>query len=293
MKYAISHITTLTYASPVWLAQFAVRLRPVPWPRQTISDYEISVDPRPSSLVEGEGGYLVNETLIALREPIRQVQVKSRFLAKLEPLTDAIREAQGPTIGAVRELALTRPDLSRTSPAAYLFASPMAPAESEIGAWARTVVGEDMPVAEAGRALMHAINAQFEFDSTATLPDTPPIEAFRNKRGVCQDFAHVMIVATRALGIPAAYASGYLRTLPPPGQPRMVGADAMHAWVNIWCGQDLGWIGFDPTNDKLADTSHIQVGMGRDYSDVAPLEGRFRGGAGQSMFFSVDVAPLD
>jgi transglutaminase-like putative cysteine protease len=102
-----------------------------------------------------------------------------------------------------------------------------------------------------------------------------------------------MIIAARAHGIPAGYVSGYLRTLPPPGKPRLVGADAMHAWVNLWCGEELGWVGFDPTNDKLADTDHIFLGMGRDYSDVAPLDGTFRGAGGQSMTFSVDVAPLD
>ena len=101
-----------------------------------------------------------------------------------------------------------------------------------------------------------------------------------------------MIIAARAHGIPAAYVSGYLRTLPPPGQERLVGADAMHAWVNLWCGDELGWIGFDPTNDMLADTDHIFIGMGRDYSDVAPLDGTFRGSSEQTMFFSVDVAPL-
>jgi transglutaminase-like putative cysteine protease len=102
-----------------------------------------------------------------------------------------------------------------------------------------------------------------------------------------------MIIAARAHGIPAAYVSGYLRTLPPPGMPRLVGADAMHAWAALWCGEELGWVGFDPTNDVFARTDHIFVAMGRDYSDVAPLDGVFHGGAGQAMFFSVDVAPLE
>jgi transglutaminase-like putative cysteine protease len=102
----------------------------------------------------------------------------------------------------------------------------------------------------------------------------------------------VMIVAARAQGIPAAYVSGYMRTLPPPGAPRLVGADAMHAWAALWCGEELGWVGFDPTNDVFATTNHIFVAMGRDYGDVAPLDGVFRGGGQQTMFFSVDVAPV-
>jgi len=139
---------------------------------------------------------------------------------------------------------------------------------------------------------MQAIHAAFRFDASATRADTSPTDAFRLRQGVCQDFTHVMIVAARAQGIPAAYVSGYLRTLPPPGMPRLVGADAMHAWAALWCGDALGWVGFDPTNAVLAGTDHIFVAMGRDYSDVAPLDGVFHGGDGQSMGVSVDVLPL-
>ena len=102
-----------------------------------------------------------------------------------------------------------------------------------------------------------------------------------------------MIVAARAHGIPAAYVSGYLRTLPPPGKPRLVGADAMHAWVNLWCGAELGWVGFDPTNNALVRTDHIFTAMGRDYADVAPIDGVFRGGGRQKLDGAVDVLPLE
>jgi transglutaminase-like putative cysteine protease len=101
-----------------------------------------------------------------------------------------------------------------------------------------------------------------------------------------------MIIAARAFGVPAAYVSGYLRTTPPPGQPRLVGADAMHAWVNLWCGEELGWVGFDPTNDLLVGAGHIFTAMGRDYADVAPLDGVFHGGEGQRMKVAVDVVPM-
>ena len=145
----------------------------------------------------------------------------------------------------------------------------------------------------AGRALMESLHAEFRYDGNATKIDTPAIEAFRHRRGVCQDFAHIMIIAARAHGIPAAYVSGYLRTLPPPGRERLVGADAMHAWVNLWCGDELGWIGFDPTNNLIAGTDHIFTAMGRDYSDIAPLDGVFHGGAGQEMQVAVDVEPVE
>jgi transglutaminase-like putative cysteine protease len=163
----------------------------------------------------------------------------------------------------------------------------------EIGLWARPFMADDTPIIDAGTSLMRTIFDQFKYDKDATKTDTPPAEAFAKKRGVCQDFAHIMVIAARAHGIPAAYVSGYLRTLPPPGKPRLIGADAMHAWTALWCGPALGWIGFDPTNNKLANSDYIFIGMGRDYGDVAPLDGVFHGGAGQTMRVAVDVMPLE
>jgi len=293
MRYAVTHSTTMEYATAVRLARFNVRLRPAAWPGQVVNDYALSVDSWPASIVEGEGAYYVNESKFTLAAPVQRLQVESRFTVTREALAPGLFGASGPVLGALRERAMALPDLTALGPAAYIFASPIAAPEREIALWAGGLLGDDMPVMDAGRALMAAIYGEFAFDNSATYPDTPPIDAFHLRRGVCQDFTHVMIIAARAHGIPAAYVSGYLRTLPPPGQPRLVGADAMHAWVNLWCGEELGWVGFDPTNNVLADTDHIFIGMGRDYSDVAPLDGTFRGSAQQTMFFSVDVAPLD
>lgn len=293
MRYSVSHITKLEYATPVSLAQFNVRLRPAEWPGQTVSDYHLDIDPRPAQVFDSPGGYYINETRFSLREPFDLLQIESRFIAEREPLPFFVTDEDGPGLADLRERAMRRRDLSPQSPASYIFASPIASPEHEIAAWASGLLRESMPVMAAGRALMMAIHDQFTFDAAATATDTPPIEAFRHRRGVCQDFTHVMIIAARAHGIPAAYVSGYVRTLPPPGKERLVGADAMHAWVNLWCGEELGWVGFDPTNAKLADTDHIMIGMGRDYSDVAPLDGTFRGSAQQKMYYSVDVAPLD
>jgi len=293
MRYAVSHLTTLKYAAPVRMAQFAVRLRPARWPGQQVSDYDFSVDPAPGSIFEGEGGYYINETKFELRDQISQLTVESRFVVEREPLPFTVTTGSGPALADLREMAMDRPDLSPLGPASYIFASPIARPEREIAFWAAEFLETSMPVMDAGRALMAAIGKRFEYDNSATYPDTMPIEAFVSRRGVCQDFAHVMIVAARAHGIPAGYVSGYLRTQPPPGRERLVGADAMHAWVALWCGEELGWVGFDPTNDMLADAEHIFIGMGRDYSDVAPFDGRFRGSAQQTMFYSVDVAPAD
>jgi transglutaminase-like putative cysteine protease len=293
MRYAVRHVTNLKYAQPVRPAQFNVRLRPAAWPGQTVSDYRLAITPRPSQLSEGMGGFHVHETRFGMREPVAKLQVESTFQVEVEEQPFFLSATTGPGLADLRELAMRRPDLSPLGPATYISASPRAQPEHEIGGWASRLLDETMPVMEAGRALMMAIHGEFAFDADATEADTPPIQAFRKRHGVCQDFTHIMIIAARAFGIPAAYVSGYLRTLPPPGKARLVGADAMHAWVNLWCGEELGWVGFDPTNGKLADADHIFIGMGRDYADVAPLDGTFRGATSQAMTFSVDVAPLD
>lgn len=293
MRYSVSHLTTLEYAQAVRLAQFNVRLRPASWAGQAVSDFTLTLDPQPVQVIEGAGGYHVNEARFVLREPTRQLQIETGFTVEVEPLPFFVHDASGPGLADLRERAMTKPDLSDLGPASYIFASPIAQPQPTIARWAGSFLDEAMPVMEAGRALMGAIHEEFAYDADATETDTPPLEAFSKRHGVCQDFSHVMIIAARAHGIPAAYVSGYLRTLPPPGKERLIGADAMHAWVNLWCGEELGWIGFDPTNNCLADTDHIFLGMGRDYSDVAPLDGRFRGSSGQTMYASVDVAPLD
>jgi transglutaminase-like putative cysteine protease len=292
MIYNVRHSNTIEYSGLVHLAQFNVRLRPAPWPGQVVTNYGRVVDPLPWTVREEDGAYVVSEARLTLRDPIARLTIDSAFTVEVSPPPVDYATAPSPTIADLRTLALTRPDLTPGSPASYLFASTIAGAVPEIAGWAQGLLDDAMPVIEAGSRLMAAIHAEFAYDSRATRPDTPVLEAFRKRHGVCQDFAHVMIVAARAYGIPAAYVSGYLRTLPPPGMQRLVGADAMHAWAALWCGQELGWVGFDPTNNVFATTDHIFVALGRDYADVAPLDGVFHGGAQQTMYFSVDVAPV-
>mgnify|MGYP003364979561 CR=1 FL=1 len=292
MIYTIRHKTTLHYTNLVRLARFNLRLAPVAWPTQIISDYRLEVSPKPARIRQESGPWLVNETHLAMREPLAKLEITSSFRAEVfTPHTDGA-SAPSPTIGDLRAMALAWPGISPTCPAPYMFASPIAEIwPEEIGAWGRQWLHDGAPVIESCMALMMALHGEFTFDANATRPDLPPIDAFRARRGVCQDFTHIMICAARAMGLPAAYVSGYLRTNPPPGMPRLVGADMMHAWVAIWCGPDLGWIGFDPTNARLATTDHILIAMGRDYGDVAPLDGVFHGGSGQTMTVSADVVP--
>jgi transglutaminase-like putative cysteine protease len=138
---------------------------------------------------------------------------------------------------------------------------------------------------------MGRMRRDFIYDSKATDVSTPPAEAFAARRGVCQDFAHIMICGLRGLGLPARYVSGYIRTIPPPGKPRLEGADATHAWVALWCGAEQGWIGLDPTNDLVVQGDHIVLASGRDYSDVAPIDGIILAPGKQTLKVEVDVVP--
>ncbi len=292
MMFRVHHITDIRYASVVRLARFNVRLEPVVWPGQRLFDYRLEVSPRPASVSASAGPYVVNTRRLLLGEPIASLKIESSFSIEVSPRPVDLSGAC-PSVAEIRHSASASRDLSQFGPSPYLFNSQILRINPEIGHWARPYLAPETCILQAGGALCHAIFTQFSYDSDATKTDTPPSEAFAKRRGVCQDFAHIMIAALRTHGIPAAYVSGYLRTIPPPGRPRLVGCDAMHAWVAIWCGAHLGWIGFDPTNDLIVQGDHITVAMGRDYADVAPVDGVFHGNEGQHLRVAVDVLPVD
>lgn len=292
MKYAVRHVTSTHYAAPVRLARFNLRLAPAPWPGQTVTEHSISIDPNPAERIALSGPWIANSLQIALDQPTTSLTVDSRFMVEVEapppllPIADL-------SIDAVRQAALASADPSALGPAAYLFESPRVPVEAAIADWAAPILtAQADTVRQAAFAVAQAINAQWIYDGNATESSTPPLDAFHLRRGVCQDFAQIMISALRGHGLPTAYVSGYLRTRPPPGKPRLVGADATHAWVAVWCGPQSGWVGIDPTNACFAGSDHIFTAMGRDYGDVAPVDGVFIGGAGQRQTVSVDVEPL-
>ena len=158
--------------------------------------------------------------------------------------------------------------------------------------YAQSSFASGRPILESIVDLTGRIFHDFEFDSKATTVYTPLEDLLKIRRGVCQDFAHLAIGCVRSMGLPCRYVSGYLRTTPPPGKPRMIGADASHAWASVYCGP-LGWVDFDPTNNALAGQSHISIAWGRDYGDVCPLQGVFVGGGEHSMGVNVDVIPAD
>lgn len=217
-------------------------------------------------------------------------RIEFRFAGRVRTgAGESVLDLSGDLSRLAAEVAETR-DIGPASPHHFLGASPRVPPAAEIAAFARDVLGTTPRSAREGvLAICDAIHAEFTFDSTATDVTTPPIEAFLNRRGVCQDISHVAIAALRAVGIPAAYVSGFLRTVPPPGQPRLEGADAMHAWIRAWCGAETGWIEVDPTNAMPAGRDHIAVAIGRDYSDVAPVKGAMRSVGSHRTYQQVDV----
>ncbi|MGR6328987.1 transglutaminase family protein [Sphingomonas sp. XXL09] len=290
--YDIRHVTRFDYGGNVRFARCNLRLQPIDWPGQRIADYALTVEPAGRlSPARAEAG-LANVTRLVVDTPVRSLTIESRariHVDRLVPMPDA----SDPTLADIAALARASRDLSAAGPASYLYPSPLIPLDRGIAEYCAADLDSGRGALEAGIALARRIQRDFTFDATATLVDTPPHEAFAQRKGVCQDFAQIMITGLRAAGLPAAYASGYIRTIPPPGQPRLVGADATHAWVLLWCGPDHGWVGLDPTNGIWMAGDHIVMAVGRDYAEIAPVDGVVLGSQAQNMSVSVDVAPQD
>jgi transglutaminase-like putative cysteine protease len=189
----------------------------------------------------------------------------------------------------VRDAVLAGRDLGGRAPVHFLYPSGRVPLLPAVTDYARPSFSAGRSAYGAAHDLMLRIGRDFRFDAKATTVSTPLAESFALRAGVCQDFAHVMIAALRGMGLPAAYVSGYLRTVPPPGRPRLRGADASHAWVAVWCGES--WLGLDPTNGVAVRDDHIVVARGRDYGDVAPIDGIVSGSGKQRLKVEVDVIP--
>lgn len=220
-------------------------------------------------------------------------EILFRVASRIERLPQPRGLDISPPLGRLAAEIADYRSLDAQAPHHFLGPSPRVGLGPEITAWTRGQVSPGMTVAAAVEAVGLAIHRDFEFDPEATTVDTPPAEAFARRRGVCQDFAQVMIAGLRGIGVPAGYVSGFLRTFPPPGQARLEGADAMHAWVRAWCGWQAGWIEYDPTNAMHSGTDHIVVARGRDYGDVAPVKGVLRIAGEQSTKQAVDVVPVE
>lgn len=291
MIYDITHVTRFDYGAPVRFARCNLRLEPIDWPGQRLESYMLRVTPSGRTTPARAEAGLANVTRLTIDVPVQRLTIESCARMTVDRPVPMLAPGD-PTLGEIAAMARDSRDLSPAGPPSYLFPSPLIPLDRQIADYCAPDLDPARNALEAGIALAQRIQREFEFDPAATLVDTPPHEAFLKRRGVCQDFAQIMITGLRAAGLPAAYASGYIRTLPPPGQERLVGADATHAWVLLWCGPVRGWIGVDPTNGIWMASDHIITAVGRDYAEIAPVDGVVLGSGAQKMEVSVDVAPL-
>ncbi len=291
MKYRLRHETRFTYAAPVRFSRCNLRLKPIAWSGQALLDHSLRVEPGGEISWARADASLANVSRLLVTEAVRELTIVSEATVAVDrPIP--FPSPTDLTVAQVRDLARQSRDISAVGPAAYLFPSPMIALDREIADWCAPSLADDRGILDAAIDLARRIQTEFDYSPDATLTETPPLEAFRCRHGVCQDFAQIMIAGLRAHSLPAAYVSGYIRTYPPPGEERLIGADATHAWVLVWTGPDTGWVGVDPTNGIWMAGDHIVLAIGRDYSEIAPVDGIFLGHGAQSMTVAVDVAPL-
>ncbi|MFC5322731.1 transglutaminase family protein [Bradyrhizobium oligotrophicum] len=292
MIYDIRHVTTYEYESAVSFARCSLRLEPASGDGQELISHSVDIRPRPSERTSRRDffGTLTESVIIDTQH--RHLRIDSRSRVKLSRRPPA-RDAPSRAWEHVRDDAFEATSLGPSSPIGYVFASALVPVLEPVTDYASASFPAGTGIVAGAADLMRRIRQEFKYDPKATVISTPLREVFDNRHGVCQDFAHVMIAGLRGLGLPAAYVSGYLRTIPPEGEKRLQGADATHAWVSLWCGETLGWIGFDPTNDLVVGNDHIILGQGRDFSDVSPVDGIIVGSRKQKLGVAVDVVMVE
>lgn len=278
------------YQSPAAGSRHVLYLTPTDCDCQRVIASLLDITPEPDERIARTDFYGNTTVEIAFQAPHEAVLFKvrarvARHCPAVGPDASAPLEHLSSEINAVRAL-------DGGSPHHFLADSPRVSVRPEFEAYARAQMSQDMQSTwQIVQAIGQALDRDIKFDPGSTNVDTAPEEAFARRHGVCQDFSHIMIACLRSIGIPAAYVSGFLRTLPPEGEERLEGADAMHAWVRAWCGAEAGWIEYDPTNGMVVKDQHIVVAYGRDYSDVAPVRGVVRTSGAQSSTQAVDVVP--
>jgi len=286
--YDIRHVTTYSYESAVSFARCSLRLEPRSGDGQQLVSHAVEIRPRPAERTARRDFFGTHTESVLIETAHRNLRIDSRSRVTVSRQAPG-RTASSPSWESVRDVAFEASSLGPSSPVGYVFASSLVPVQQPVTAYAATSFPRSQGILAGAVDLMHRIRSDFKYDPKATVISTPLREVFEKRHGVCQDFAHVMIAGLRGLGLPAAYVSGYLRTIPPAGQPRLQGADATHAWVSVWCGSEIGWIGFDPTNDLVVGNDHIILAVGRDFSDVSPVDGIIVGSRKQKLAVAVDV----
>ena len=295
--YHVLHQTRYCYADEVVSSHNEAHLLPRALERQTPSNVELRIDPPPDS-VRWHKDYFGNDVVFFnLRTAHRELTIRTESDVALDPQRgfDAARSAPWEEVVEEARRARTPGALEAYE---FVFDSPFVAASETLAAYARPSFAPRRPLAEAVLDFARRIHAEFHYDPEATTLDTPVDDALRERHGVCQDFAHVMIGGLRSLGLPARYVSGYLRSrgkgvaaAKPAADGELVGSEASHAWVAAWCPV-LGWIEVDPTNDLVPSDRHIVLAWGRDYDDVSPVKGVTLGGGSHTVEVAVEVQPI-
>jgi len=284
MRLHVIHETHYQYASPVVLSLQLLHLAPRALPWQACHAHRLSVKPEPGELSERDDFFGNPTSLFLIAAPHTELVVHSASTLSVSPREEAALALPRSPWEVVHAEA---PALA----AAFLYESPHVETWRDLAEYAARSFPPGRTTLEGAIDLTARIHRDFQFDRKATSVSTPLREVMKRRRGVCQDFAHLMIGALRALGLPARYVSGYLLTDPPPGRPRLIGADASHAWVSVYCGAQAGWVDLDPTNNCVVDDEHVTLAWGRDFSDVTPMRGVILGGGEQELKVRVTVSP--
>jgi len=290
LKYRITHKTNYNSHESVSIGhnQAWLELRPVNW--QQVDLFSLTIDPEPSVCTRRIDSFRNPVHLFSFNEGYQQLTVTATSVVTVTEVPEAGMQLELPweqVAAGVKNHAT----VEDREAAEFEFVSPRIFWSSDKKGYARESFPAGRSIRDAVLDLTRRIHNEFAYDNRATTVNTPVDEVFRLRRGVCQDFAHLQIAMLRSLGIPAKYVSGYLRTVPAEGQPRLIGADATHAWLSAYCGSGV-WLDVDPTNNTICSTDHITLAWGRDYSDVPPLTGVFIGGGQHRLIVNVDVLPI-
>jgi transglutaminase-like putative cysteine protease len=292
MRLHVVHETTYDYTPAVRTAQHMGHLKPANDARQRLLGHTLRVEPEPARQNEWVDIYGNTRTFFSLQGAHASLKVVAQSLVET---TARPQPAAGMAWEAARERMRYHRNAHYDPAAEFVFASPYVPRDAQFADYARASFTPGRPLLDAATDLMSRIHADFEYLPAATDASTPALESLALRKGVCQDFAHVMVGCLRSMGLAARYVSGYLLTEPPPGQARLVGSDASHAWVAVYLPAETGpgeWAELDPTNDRAPGEDYVRLAAGRDYGDVSPLRGVIHGGANHALSVAVTVTPM-
>lgn len=294
-QYHIRHRTHYKYTDAVAICQNQLRMLPRSMSSRVFEVVchwlQASIEPEPDFFEEHLDYYGNRVLSFSIESPHRELEVTVESEVTVTEHTP-VAKLDSPPWEQVCDAIDGRFDIDWLETQEFLFDSPRITHRDMYADYARASFTTGRPILEAAIDLTNRIHADFSYDTTATDVNTTTDRAFELKAGVCQDFAHVQIACLRSIGLPSRYVSGYLRTIPPAGKPRLEGADESHAWVGLYVGGEIGWVDLDPTNARPMDINHIPICIGRDYSDVSPMRGVALGGGETSLKVSVDVEPL-